>query len=349
LLWQFDKLKRLKKLFVGTIWGILLAGFFIFPVVFEKKYAHTETLTTGFFNYLAHFVSLRQIFTSTHWGFGSTELGAYDDFSFSIGLFHWLFGALAVIVAFTNRAKKAFIFNLSIFLTLVTLGSLFMTHQKSVFIWNSLSILSYLQFPWRFLVIAVFSVSLLVGGVIFYVKNKFSKKVVFIIMVLAAVFFNAFYFYPREWFVISDKEKFSGELWDKQQTISIFDYLPIYAEFPPAQRAPVEPQIVEGNADVISGKSGTNWQKWMINVSSDSALVRLSLFDFPGWKVWVDSEEVSINHDNKLGLITFSLSRGENEIEARLTDTPIRSVGNLASIVSLVAIPVFLSRGRKKK
>jgi len=34
-------------------------------VVIEKKYAHTETLTMGFFNYLAHYVSLKQIFTST--------------------------------------------------------------------------------------------------------------------------------------------------------------------------------------------------------------------------------------------------------------------------------------------
>lgn len=131
--------------------------------------------------------------------------------------------------------------------------------------------------------------------------------------------------------------------------MSIFDYLPIYAKQPPSQRAPDTPIIIDGEAEVVSGEKGTDWQKWNISVSSSEASVRLPLYDFPGWKVWVDKEEVPINHENELGLITFLMPEGRHEVLAKLTDTPVRKVGNIVSLVGLVMVPLFLRKERKKK
>jgi len=59
---------------------------------------------------------------------------------------------------------------------------------------------------------------------------------------------NYSYFTPKDWLYITDADKFSGESWQKQLTISIFDYLPIYAKFPPISLAPAVPEVLEGEA-----------------------------------------------------------------------------------------------------
>ncbi|KKR55201.1 MAG: hypothetical protein UT93_C0026G0001 [Candidatus Woesebacteria bacterium GW2011_GWF1_40_24] len=85
------------------------------------------------------------------------------------------------------------------------------------------------------------------------------------------------------------------------------------------------------------------------------ALVRLPLFDFPGMEVRVDGEKVAhINNDCRgqefcLGLITFTVPAGQHLIEAELTDTPIRKIGNYLSLISIgVIIWLIIKKDAKK-
>jgi hypothetical protein len=294
-------------------------------------------MTYGYFNYLAHFVSLKQLFFSSFWGYGSSELGPYDDLSFAIGVFHWLFTFLAIIVAFFLRKKDKFSFLTAAFLGLVFFFSAFMTHQRSVFIWNSLSFLSYFQFPWRFLVLVVFSSSILAGLIINKIKTPEISFLIGFLMIFGVVFLNAFYFRPNEWYDISDKEKLSGMLWEKQLTTSIFDYLPIFAKSPPAEKAPDLPEIVSGKGEIKEFQKGTNWQKGKILVKEGEAMVRLPLFYFPDFKVWVDGKETAISYNNDLGLITFNLSQGEHQFFVKLKNTLVRNLGDIFTLLSILS------------
>jgi len=71
------------------------------------------------------------------------------------------------------------------------------------------------------------------------------------------------------------------------------------------------------------------------------AMIRLPIFDFPNWKVWIDEKTVVTNNDNFLGLITFKVPVGDHNVSARLTNTPIRTIANLISLVSWVALVFF--------
>lgn len=341
------KLKRgFKNVVLGTIWGFSLGAYFLLPAWFERKFVHVETLLQGYFNYLAHFVSLKQLLFSTYWGYGSSELGPYDDISFAVGLLHWLLPLLAVVLLVIFKKKRELL--RVIFFVLVGWITLFLTHLRSSIFWDKLAILTFLQFPWRFLAIATFSFSAASGSI----ALLFSKKRKFIFWSLTTIVLVVFllysnYFRPKNWIDIDDAGKFSGELWEKQLTISIFDYLPIYAELPPAKKAPDEPIITQGEAEIISGKKGTNWQRWRINVLTDEVVLQLSLYDFPGWKVWIDEKETVTSHENELGLITITLVEGNNEVFAKLTDTPVRTLGNFLTLTGLVTIPLFL-RGKRK-
>ena len=342
-----DFRNTLFRLVLGFIWGVGFSAFFLLPAWFEKGYVHVETLIQGYFGYLAHFVSLGQLLFSAYWGFGASELGPYDELSLSVGLMHWVLPLFSLSLCYILGKKRRL--TLLFFVVLAWL-SLFMTHLRSIWLWEHLPFLTYLQFPWRFLSIATFASSCAVGSLtLLLTKDK--KVLTFSLLVILALLFlvNVSYFRPKEWINIGDSQKFSGELWEKQLTISIFDYLPIYAEKPPAQKAKDKPGFISGNGRILTGTKGTNWQEWEVFVSSDKGILELQTYYFPNWQVLLDGKSVNINHDNKLGLIRVEIPGGQHFIQARLEDTFIRKVSNLISLMAFLAIPIFFMKLRVQK
>ena len=333
-----NRWRVIPKLALASLWGASLAAFFVLPALFETSYAHVETLRVGYFNFLAHFVSLKQMFTATHWGYGSSELGPYDDASFSLGLLHWLLTVVVLAAApFFYKAhprKVAVIW----FMAGVGIVSAFLAHQRSSFIWESLPFLSFLQFPWRFLTIMTFCFSLLPGALFLFVRDRLPRMWLATALIVLLIFMDGFSFRPRLFYDITDQDKFSGALWEKELTISIFDYLPIFAKMPPGAKAPDLPQILAGEGQVVEFHKGTDHQEMKITVKQ-AATVQLSLFDFPGWQVSSNDQLVVHRHDNDLGLITFDLKPGQYQLRARLTNTPVRTIRN---ILSLVAVTLFV-------
>ncbi|MDP3994462.1 MAG: hypothetical protein Q8P91_01365, partial [bacterium] len=158
-----------------------------------------------------------------------------------------------------------------------------------------------------------------------------------------AIVINIGFFVPKNWLAINDSDKFSGISWEKQMTISIFDYLPIYATLPPIKEAPDLPEVLDGKVQISDYKKGSNFQTGRVEVI-DEATIRLPLFDFPGMRVKANGQVIKHNHDDCrgeefcLGLITFKLPQGNYDIEAKLTDTPVRKVSNYLTLTSIVVL-----------
>ncbi len=347
------KWKQLLMVGLGGLLGLGLAAFFTLPVLTERPYVHLESLVGGYFDYRQHFSNLEQIFLLNNWGYGSSVLGPGDDLNLSTGIVAWVMGILAVILAliFFKKERKISIIVLSV--SLAEVFVLFMMHQKSSFIWEKLSFLEFVQFPWRFLAVSIFLLSFLSASVIYFLAKSKYIKLLGIIVVGAAVISNITFFKPREWFDLTDAQKFSGKLWEKQLTISIFDYLPIYAKLPPTSKAPAKPETLEGLADIPVYKKGSDFQTGIVNVT-ENAKFRLPLFDFPGMRVQVDGKTVEHKHDDCrgeefcLGLINLVIPKGNHTIKAELTNTPIRTFGNIASLISFFTILFLLLKKHAK-
>jgi len=339
--------EKILKLVLGGLWGFGLAAFFTLPVIVEKKYAHVETMLMGYFNYLAHFVSIKKLLFTRFWGYGSSGWLQETGMPFQVGIFHWVlavFVFLGSVFFFLKRkiSKEYLILN-TCFLILF-IFSLFLVHLRSVFIWNAVPILAYLQFPWRFLTLVVFSISILGGGIVFFFKSERWKVIVTTVLLLITVWLNYSFFRFEKIFPMTDQEKlFSAKGWNKLQTDAIFDYLPIYAKVPPGGPAPEKPEIIEGFGEISGVEKGSNWYRFSINVGN-KAKVQIPEYDFPGWKVWVDNKLTQIYHDNSLGLITIFISPGSHTVKLKLTDTPVRTVGNVISLFSWILVFWLLVR-----
>lgn len=336
-------LEFFKSAVLGSIWGFGLASFFLLPAFLEKKYAHVESLVGGYFDYRIHFVSISQLLFSNFWGYGGSEMGQYDEIFLGVGIVHWLIALLSLVSLAYFRKNKKLIY--SLFFIFLGFASLFMAHSKSSPIWSILQGLEIIQFPWRFLVLSTFAFSAAAGAIMAVTNNR---KILFVtILILVSIFYSTF-FRPKAWIDITDEEKFTGENWRLQQTISIFDYLPIYAEFPPANRAPEKPQIIEGNAEVVDVNKKSNIYGFNIKVT-EQAIVEIPVFYFPGWIVLGnDAEEIDFSYDNKLGLMRIRLDEGSHQIVALFTNTPVRKVGNMLTMISILGVVGYLSLRAKR-
>jgi len=356
LIWYYRKpLRAVIPVIIGGIWGVWLAAFFVLPAFLEKKFVHVETMFMGYFNYLAHFVSLKQLFFSRFWGYGSSGWGPDDGMSFQIGYLHWIVPIISFgLFIFLWLKKKVNFRHISHITYHISqfLVSAFLTHLRSTPIWQAVKPLEYLQFPWRFLAITIFATSFASGSIIsssekFLGERRgvFSRPLLELLtagLMLAVVSLNFNYFKPEKILRITDEEKlFSENGWNKLQTDAIFDYLPIYAKQPPAEPAPESPEILEGKVGITYFKKGTNWAQFDAKVLNGPAKIRLPLYDFPGWKVWVDKNPVKIDHNNFLGLISFDIPVGNHQIFARLTNSPWRTFSNLVSLISWVVLTCF--------
>lgn len=350
LIWL--KKKNLKEmiinLLIGGLWGIGLAAFFTLPVIFEKKVVHVETMLMGYFNYLAHYVSIGKLLFTRFWGYGSSGWLQETGMPFQVGLPQWPLAVIVFLLALFFWSRKKIgkeIFIISLYFFLVFWGTLFMVHSRSIFFWDNLPMVEYLQFPWRFLTLVIFSISVLGGGIIFLLKNKRAQTICSILLIMVAIWMNVPFFKVEKTFPMTDETKlFSAKGWNKLQTDAIFDYLPKTAKAPPAGPAPKSPEVKEGDARISDIKKGTNWYNFNISVNKD-AKVEIPLYDFPTWKVLVDKKETEITHDNFLGLVTIKVPRGTHFVELKLENTPIRTIGNYISLFSwLFLLVIFLKK-----
>lgn len=341
------KLKKINKLIIGFVWGFLISAFFVIPAWFEKNLVQVESLTGGYFDYKQHFVSFAQLFLNNYWNFGSSQPGRFDEIYLGIGILHWSLAILSLLVFLLLKRKKSV--KTLMFFVIFAFAASFLAHPKSMVIWNVFRILRYVQFPWRFLLVSSFLFSVAAGSIVAPIK-KMKKKAegVTIFLVCLVIFFNASYFKPSGWVNISDEEKFAGDEWLKQQTISIYDYLPKTVNSAPNEPASLEPIIVSGEGNFSEIEKGSDWYKVNVEVLSDGFKVQLPIYYFPNWTVQVDGVTQDINYENELGLISFNLKRGVNEVYAKLNNTPIREMANIISLFAILLIPYSLTKGKYK-
>ncbi len=277
--------RKFWKGIASGIFALAISAFYILPVIFESRFINLTSTIQGYFDFRAHFITFNQIFISRFWGYGGSTWGDGDGLSLSLGQIQWVLPLLALMLIFFKKKLKDY----KEFLILLVLGFffLFLTHNKSTFLWESLPFMAYIQFPWRFLGIATFCFAVS-GGAIISIFEK-GKLWVALTIILVAIILNFSFFREDIWYKVNDSYFTSGAEWDRQRTASIGDFWPNFGHKIP-------------------------------NKPSDGRYINY----FPGW--------VGATPD-KNGLIP---SEG-----VTFTDTPIRKVGNIISLVLLLVLFIY--------
>ncbi len=336
------KFKNLKSFVVSIAISFGLSAFFILPAFIEKGLVQTESLTRFELDYRANFVSIKQLFLDRVWGYGTSIPGPEGGMNFSIGWPHWILAFVAMVgVLFVKNRKSLLLVGGTGLLFLI---SIMMTHNKSTFVWETFSILTYFQFPWRFLSLSILTASILGGFVASLFKEKMQLYVA-IVIVLLTVLLNWSYFKPREFYEISENQKITGEAWDLQRRGAVLDYLPKTA-LEPREGAPSDPIITAGSANISNFVNKSN--SFSFNVEVDkTAVIHVPVYYFPNWEVKVNGKDHPISFDNYLGRISINLEAGKYEVEGLFKNTPIRTFANTITLFSLILGIVIWKKYKK--
>jgi len=287
----------------------LLSGFYLLPLIFESYLVTVNQVTQDYYNYRLHFTTLYQLFISSFWGYGGSTWGSNDTMSLSVGYLHWIVG---LVVLFAALVFKKLINNKSLIILLALMGltAIFLTHGKSEGIWKLLPPLAYIQFPWRFLGLATFFLSLLSGAMALVISKKLIPLLLLLLLLL-----NSGFFHPDIWRSISDAQQFSGSLWDEERSSALRDFWPKSAPQLPTDFAFLEPKILLATTEYLK--------------------VQYPVVFFPGW-----TSQVDLFPSGSLGLITARIPLG-TQIDLKFIDTPVRVIGNWISLLTFMTLLIW--------
>lgn len=160
-------------LIITFILSFLSSSFFLGPALLEKNFVKLGSNIAA--EYQQHFPTFKQLVFSP-WGWGYSGFGLEDGMSFKFGYLQFIVLGLGIILCFRRHRL--------ILLVLPIIVTLFLTLSSSNFIWKIITPLQQLQYPWRFLGLAVFMVTLLAPFVYYLLPKKYSF--IFLILVISA-------------------------------------------------------------------------------------------------------------------------------------------------------------------
>lgn len=329
------KIKVAAFLFLASLLGFGLAAFFLLPAIFERDFIQTKYLIVGYFNFRAHFVAVRQFF-SLFWGYGSSLWGLQDGLSFQVGLVNFAVLFIAGVLAVIKRKDRKFL-GLLFVLGLSFIISIFLQHNKSAFVWEAIPMMAFIQFPWRFLGISVFIVAIMAAVITPYLRNRLFP--LYFILILAVFVSTITYFKPKEYVDDNFFDKFLNiESMHKGVDLTK-DYLPIWVKKVDGDRFDT-PRAETDELKVSNLEKNSTRLDFSVDVVSDS-IIEAPITYFPGWEVRANNQIMLQNTPSEMGLIRFRLPKGNYLVKIELTDTPVKTTGNIISLISLFLIMVI--------
>lgn len=337
----------------GLLLAFALSAWFFVPALAEQSLAQLGPVTEGYFHFSNHFRGLDLV----QGGF-FVDYNPNGGAAFRMGLVWAVTAVLGLISLIINKNwTQISRINtdqspLRLFIPASFLIATFMITPLSQLLWEHLPLLSFTQFPWRFLSVQAFAGALAAGGLALLPWRKVVVPVTAVLLLTASLGqLKTDHLTLTDADVTAEKlaqyEWFTGNI---GTTISA-EYLPHTVQ----PRPYTSSWLNDGQRDVVKAISGelitsrrtnhqTIHQTWQIETAVPSTLIFPTLH-WPGWVGEVDGAEVALRPSPGSGLIMLDVPAGQHTITLHLTRTPVRLAAELVSLAALVLTAGLLVRG----
>lgn len=338
----------------AVLLGCGLAAFYVMPALTEIEAIAMSQLTMGYFDYHQHFVYPVQ-WVRYGWGYGGSVAGPDDQMSFQIGLVQWvvLASSLSVVIAKmwrrrTDQATRA----MWVWLGIAAFAMFLMT-DASVRVWDAIGPLAFIQFPWRFLMLVSLSAAALSAALLSGLRQRPAVQALLVLVVAVAMWpltdaqLKPARYIPAGDYAIDEANWARSERAAANAFIEA-GYTPVQATRLPAGL--VDRWTITRGEGSVRERALTDDRLDLVVKSAAGVQLTINSHDFPGWKAWVDRRETPISAEPGFGFLQVEVPAGTHRVEARLTNTPIRTAANALSAASLVftaGAGLYLLRGRR--
>ena len=335
--------KSLFWVYSTFLYGLLLSAFFTIPAFLEGKFTLRDIVIGN--EYVYRFVANPLTLLYGKWNYGIT-----GQFSVQIGILNIL-GILVFPYVLFKLKKNKLVKRLLLFFFVAFLIAIFLVLPQSNFLYQVLTTLKKFQFPWRFLSVSTFALSIITSS-IFLVLDKKYQKLGLIVFISLAIIISFPYFQAKGYFKKPDS--FFNTIYhgstDTGESAPIWSIR--FMEHEPKGHI----EKITGEASFVEKERESTHHIYIVNVGSSGARIQENTLYFPGWKVLVDGVLVPIQFQDPAhrGLLTFEVPSGQHKIDVVFGETKLRTISNILSILSfavllLVVIIVRIKYKHEKK
>lgn len=330
-----------------------LSAFYVVPALAEIDQVRMRELTSAYYDFHEHFVLPAQWF-DYRWGFGGSVPGPDDQMSFQIGQVQWLIIAAALFAVaadvFAKRKERGGARPGPILLWLgVVAVALFLMTESSTVVWERVSALSFLQFPWRLLMTIAVASSALTALLLARVRDSRLQAIAGLAIVAAHVALVYPHLKPVGYHqgpLAIDRPGWRGESPAQSAAFIEPGYFPISV-----RRLPEDTTgrwtITRGNGRI--GSRLVRDAELTLDVETEEGLdLTINTPYFPGWTIALDGNPISAGVHPESGFMLVAIPAGRHRLDARLTDTAIRRTANVLSAGSLAIFAGWLIAARRR-
>jgi len=354
--------------------ALSLSAFFWLPSMIERAYTLVDTiLLNELASYSIHFVYPQQLWYSP-WGFGGSVEGLGDGLSFQISKPYFaLFGCAVLLWVFLFKYKHNKLnnktFTMAVFMGSMLLVSTLLMLPISMPIWNAVSYLQYLQFPWRFMAFVGLFGSIFCASSIYLIGHlidgdelkKTRTQLLAAAGIMLLVFFvQAKYFKPQRFLNTTDAERtgFKEIAWRISSTS--FEFVPkgvrtkktsyntTTLDISEQDIADKAFSVIYGNATINVLSKHFGYKRFSTDAGSPFTL-QIHTYNFPGWAAFIDGNRARIDDNNDFKLIQLNIPSGKHIVEIKLLATPIQHIAESISLFAWIYYfsSLYLLIGRK--
>ena len=364
-IFQIDSSQRWSRIrlapFLAFGVGIGLSMFFWIPVVFERNLVNLNTLVGeegSHFSWSSHFLSLPELFALTRridWGASQSII------QFNLGIVQAVLFLVLIVWLSWQLIKDRKVEDKERFFWLVAgIGVLYFTLPISALFWRNISVLPFVQFPWRFLGPAAIVLAIGGGSLVEDIDWRWSG-----VLIGLTIIFSMPLMQVTPWGEFGPTDLAAAAYQEQKGrwlgTTSTADFIPSTVEIVPLparetigdlfnNKAPDRvnryslPEFATAEQEIVSPLH------FRYHVTAEKPFsLRLFLFDFPGWQVSVNGQPVL--HDIGLpeGFIVISLQEGDQVVDVEFGSTPARTFGWIVTgLTVLLLAGIFISLPAEK-
>jgi hypothetical protein len=247
---------------------------------------------------------------------------------------------LALLWRTRNRyfwARLWIAFSLSILLLAAFFASI-----PSMWLWDRLPLLQYLEFPWRTLSLVAMSTAILCGASLTFVTDRprLANRLMIALIVLLALL-SLPHARPVDFYEVRDANYTPEAIAASNLSVTTArEYEPIWVQERPPDPVSEPVTLLTGQARVLSARSSPTAFEIDAQVSK-AARLRVNVFAYPGWTLIVDGVERPIVTGTPQGTIEFELERGEHWVQVIFRDTPVRRWSARLSALAMLLIATW--------
>jgi len=311
-------LKKYWDLIPSMVFGVGMSLFFWLPAFFERIYVTFDTTVIS-------------------------NPGAYFSISNAMITASIPFLVAWLSVAFGKMKEKK---TEALFFLAVMGISVFFATKGSSFFWRISDFVKFIQFPFRWLSLAVIAGPWLVAYAVYSMKRG-----VAIIVSIGLLFLTSSWY--TQYFNSESVVEVEGYFTTNEATTTVHDeYMPRWSSKHMTTRSNKKVEFFKGNGVIEVKNINTQTIDVVVN-ASEKSIMQINTVYYPGWGISVDGAPVKIDYDNPYGFMRFPIPEGKHHVFMEFRETPGRFLADLASmffgVLYVISCVVMLVTRKPKK